>query len=258
MANTNLIIALAFAAIFGTALIWLVLYHTHRYIHQQCLELDTWFHLLAQRETITATHDVENQMDRKAQSKNKFPSRKRNRSRGRSERKRSGKRHSSEDNEVHRRMKDVEVDWPGHMRIKENRPMLQMRDAMHTQPCDQHHFASLGWHDQFQTYPQPTIQPYMHLCDGIPNFRVPIPLPGQPILRTPTAMHESVNNQHRYQQPSTGTSSSTPKSSQSGRPKEKLQCSPKRTRQERKVDYIYICDEYPPIALEGTKRIVPT
>jgi hypothetical protein len=46
MPSTNLIIALVFAALFGIALIWLLFYYTHRYIHLRYLELDHWFHLL--------------------------------------------------------------------------------------------------------------------------------------------------------------------------------------------------------------------
>ncbi|KAF2677886.1 hypothetical protein K458DRAFT_436279 [Lentithecium fluviatile CBS 122367] len=46
MPNKNLIIAIVFAALFGAAILWLAIYHLHRFLHRKCHELGHWFHIL--------------------------------------------------------------------------------------------------------------------------------------------------------------------------------------------------------------------
>ncbi|KAF2864739.1 hypothetical protein BDV95DRAFT_655577 [Massariosphaeria phaeospora] len=46
MASPGLIVAIIFAGLFGTVILWLGVYYLYRYIHQSCLELDHWFHFL--------------------------------------------------------------------------------------------------------------------------------------------------------------------------------------------------------------------
>lgn len=50
MTSASITVAVPLAAIFGALLLWALIYYTHRYIHQKCLGLTHWFHVLARRE----------------------------------------------------------------------------------------------------------------------------------------------------------------------------------------------------------------
>jgi hypothetical protein len=243
MATTNLIIALVFAGIFGTALVYLLLWYIHRYIHKRCLDLDHWFHtLLPHRSKPTQTVYVE------TVEKREHRSRSRKRERGRSERAHSRK-HGSRDRD----------DWPRQRDVERAPPAIPMGAPTYPQqPYGQLYYPPLGWHDQAGQM-------------GYPQHQVPMPwqVPGAPQM-SPLAMgmpqpplpHYQPQYQSRdppqYQQPYAKTmTSDAPKTSRQKSLPVKPKSPAKRARRVQQTDYIHICDEYPPFVLKGLKKAAP-
>ncbi|KAF1964180.1 hypothetical protein BU23DRAFT_71599 [Bimuria novae-zelandiae CBS 107.79] len=50
MGSTSLALAVSLASVFGAILLWALVYYTHRYIHQKCLQIKHWFHVFASPE----------------------------------------------------------------------------------------------------------------------------------------------------------------------------------------------------------------
>ncbi|CAO2651577.1 Nn.00g041470.m01.CDS01 [Neocucurbitaria sp. VM-36] len=259
MPSTNLVIALIFAAIFGTALIWLTLYYVHRYIHQQCLELDHWFHLTALRGLEPQPCCYDKEPGRSIYSKSRSRSTRREKSRGRSQYEKARKRHE-ERSRGYPQAREMNIEWPGQRHTERVQPMLPTSGFMQNQRHEQQFYPLSGWHGKaldggHMAYPQPLSYAQM---DGegaqVLPFAVPAAVPQQSFPPKATAMPKATHYQRRYQQSFTETSSDTPKASQS----EKPPATPKSPLRQRptvnKVDYIHVCDEYPPIVTEALKK----
>ena len=50
MAASGMIVAIVASALFGTAILGIITYYLHRYVHQKCYQLDSWFHWPVKRE----------------------------------------------------------------------------------------------------------------------------------------------------------------------------------------------------------------
>ena len=253
MPSTNLVIALVFAAIFGTALIWLTLYYVHRYIHQQCLELNHWFHFTALREPERQPCCYDKEQGRSIRSKSRSRSARREKSRGRSQYAKARKRHEERSGE-RPQVRDVNMEWLGQRHKERARPLLPTSEFMQNQQHEQQFYPPSGWHGKaldgaHMAYPQMAGQGAQVL-----PFAVPAAVPQQSFPPKATAMPEATHYQRRYQQPCTETSSDTLKDSQP----EKPPATPKSPLRHRpivnEVDYIHVCDEYPPIVIEALKK----
>jgi hypothetical protein len=268
MATTNLIIALVFAGVFGTALIYLALWYIHRYIHQRCLDLEHWFHILLPRHSRPPPTVYVEKGEHRERSKHRSRSSKRER--GRSARAHSRK-HESRD-------RDLNADWPRQRDVERARPSMPMGAPMQPQhPYAQPYYPPLAWHDQTQgaaqpQYPQPMMQPHMPMpwqTQGAPQMSplaMPARMPQQPYPQMAARMPEPAYYQSqyqprdppRYQQPYTETlSSDAPKISRQEGPSAKPKSPAKRPRRVAKVDYKIYCNAYPNIVLEGLEKAAP-
>ena len=235
MKNTNLIIALTFAGILGAALIYLILWYIHRYIHQCCLDLEHWFHVLSSRRSKTCVEKAE------MRETSKQRSRSRQRERGRSE---SRRNYDWKEN----------AEWWRHRDVERMRRMMQL-DAPQ-QLYGPTYYPALGRQDQ-----TPSASLMMYGMAQVAPIAMSTAIPQQSIPQMTTRMQEPAQYQSQYQArdrmqhrqacPKTASSHMS-KTSRDTSPmvKHKL---PKKARAVEKVDYIHICNEYPPIVQEALK-----
>lgn len=241
MKDNNLMIALTFAAIFGAALVYLILWHIHRYIHQRCLDLEHWFHVLSPHPSKTCTEKTE------MRERSKQRSRSRKRERG-----------GSESRRYHDR--DGSADWSRQRDVERARPMMLLDTPQ--QPYGQSYYPAIGWQDPgqgasqmmygqqmpWQNYGMAQMTPLTMPQQPFPQMAARIPEPAQ--HQTPYQTHDGSRHQQAHVEidtPKTGRRKSTtvkPEFTKKAPPVEK-------------VDYIYICDEYPPIIQEALKRAAP-
>ena len=241
---------------------WLALYYIHRCIHQQCLELDHWFH---SKISNTSEPPLCERGDERRHAKSRPRSVRREKSRGRSEYKRY-QRHDQSHNRGQRNSRDAEVEWPGQMNAGGTRRIMQMKGPTQTQPCGQLCYPLVGWHEQTHDMGQmPYQQPRMYLqgpaqaAQAVP-FAMPAASPQQPQQpqpQTATAMPEPAYYPQQYQHPHAETCWDGLRANQPERRHQRSKPSPESARRVNEVDYIHICDEYPPIVLEALERSVP-
>lgn len=253
MPSSNLIVALVFAAIFGTALIWLTLYYVHRYIHQQCLELDHWFHLttLRRHERHPCCDDME--QGRSSHSKIRSRSKRREKSRGRSQ----YEKRSRESPEA----RDVDMQWAGQRHRERAQRMLPASEPMHHQWQEQQFHPSFRWHGQppsgapmVYTQPMPSPQTAEQGAAQASRPTMPAAALQQPFTQKAPAMNEPSHYQRQYQHPHGETRSDTRQGSQREKPSATSKSAQRQRATPKQVDYIHICDEYPPIILEALKK----
>lgn len=256
MPSTNLTIALVFAAVFGTALIWLILYYSYRYIHQRCLDLDHWFHLATLRQPEPQACCYEKNKERGSHSKSRSRSRK-DRHRGRSQYEKHRKRYESRNGESHR----ANIEWPGQKDVRRARPMLPTSEPVPNQWPEQQFYPSFGWPGQApggaqMAYPPPMLYPQIPGQGGahMPPFAMPAAVPLQSFSPKATAMPEPAHYQHQYQQPYAETCSDALKEGQPEKPPARRKPPRKRRPTVDEVDYIHICDEYPPMVLDALNK----
>lgn len=242
MASIGLIVALVFSAIFGAALLWLAIYYVHRYIHQQCLQLEHRFHVLTPRHASWDTCHHEKHTGHDSASERRSKSARRESSRGRSVHKKARRGYNMQ----------AEDGWPVHLRIEKTRPTMQIDAPAHPQSYRQQYYPPLQWQYQMPERGQLEIQPptmYPQISpfapqQVVPQISYPQPaIPGRNTYRRP------------LQRISPETAPNAPKASHLERSAEKPTCptSPRRARRVNMIDYIHICDEYPPIVLEALK-----
>ncbi|KAF1831460.1 hypothetical protein BDW02DRAFT_54997 [Decorospora gaudefroyi] len=267
MANTNLIIALVFAAVFGAALIWLTLWYIHRWIHQRCFDLEHWFHILIPRRSRQPQRVYVERVEQGEDSKHRSRSAKRER--GYSEHARSRKRHESHDREAN-------TGWPRQRDVERARPAMNA-PVQQQQPYGQPYYPSIGWQNPTQgagqmAYPQQALQSQVPMpwpaqgAAGMSPFVMPMVAPQQPLPQMTAQIPEPVQYppqyqarpQPQYQKPYAETmTSDAPKASQRDSSSFKARPPAKRMRPVEQVNYIHICDEYPPFVQEALKKAAP-
>lgn len=230
MTNTSLITALVFASVFGAIIVWLVLFFTHQYIHLRYQELTHWV------QRITADHSTPECCHHEGKRRSRSRSRRRGKSRDDSGRPR--KQYRGRDVESYG-LEDI--DGRQHLETAMARPK-QLLPMEAPQANGQQCFPSVGWQDRAPpispvTYPQPVKYPAFNSRRAA---AIPRPMSHQraPQLPLPKPHPEASVPKHR----------NTP---------QQLQSQPRRTRQADRVDYIHICDEYPPIVLEAMRKSAP-
>jgi len=283
MATTNLIIALVFAGIFGTALVYLGLWYVHCYIHQRCYELEHCFHFLFPSRTrpppVIYVEKVEQrELERyREPSKHRSRSAKRERERGRSERSQTRKYYEGRDVESQRvGYGNGNGNWAGQRDGERARPMMQIVGPQQQQPYGQSYYPPGDWQEEcpgvnFVCH-HPGITQRMpvswqnQVAAQMPSFAMPTGVPQQPFQQTAATMPEPIQYPPQYQprdryphrQPYAETmSTDVPKTNHRRTPPVKPKSPAKRPRRHEKVDFIHICDEYPPIVLEALKEAAP-
>jgi hypothetical protein len=275
MAATNLIIALVFAGIFGAALIYVALWFIHRYIHQRCYEFEHWFHFLFPGQSRPPRCVYIEKAEEREPSNHRLRSAKREQ--GRSGRSQTRKYHEDRDRESNR-ARDAYVDPSRPRDVERARLMIQFNtptQPQQQQPYGQSYYPSLGqeqWPGTNQVGCSPQIQqqiPMPWQAQGVahmPPFAMPTAVPQQPFPQMAARMPKPLQYRPQYQtreqphfrQPYTGTiNSDVPKANQRRTPPTKSKSPGRRARRVEKVDFIHICDEYPPIVLEALKKATP-
>jgi hypothetical protein len=168
------------------------------------------------------------------------------------------------------------------MDVKRVNPMMQMNVPIqpyqqpYGQSFGQPYYPPIGWQDPAQgagqmLYPQPPMQPQMPSpwqaqgAAQMSPFTMPAVMPRQPLPQMPTRMPEPVQYQPRhhardrpqYRHAHTEMRSDTTKTSQQSSLPVKKKYPTKRARKVEEVDYIHICDEYPPIVLDTLGKEAP-
>lgn len=233
MQSTGFIIALVFAAVFGLLLISLILYYTHRYVHQQCLQLDHWFHLVSPWKSAATCCDTEKYLV----CETCLRSRGRSAMRGKS-RERSRKRYRSRD-DGSRRVRQVETGWAAQPKMERPKRLLQMEAPVQNQWFGQPQYHQTLWQGQM---PVPTQVAF--------PTQMPIPIqtafPTQMPYPQPVAGHQ----QTRSEVVSDSKRSNHATVVQEDKPAPRR----KRNRGPDKVDYVHICDELPSFVLKSLKK----
>ena len=136
------------------------------------------------------------------------------------------------------------------------------------QPYGQSYYPAVGWQDPAHGANQMMYgqqMPWQTYCvTQMAPLTMPGPTPQQPfpqmVAKIPQAAHYQTPYQahdgSRHRQAYVETGSHTPKTGRSKSPTVKPKY-PKKARPVGKVDYIYICDEYPPIIQEALKKAAP-
>jgi hypothetical protein len=268
MATTNLIIALIFAGIFGAALVYLGLWYVHRYIHQRCYELEHWFHFLFPSRTRPPPVVYVEKVEPRESSKHRLRSAKRER--GRSERSQTRKYYQGRDLESHR-ARDANAEWTTQRDVERPRPM-QVNAHLQLQQPQQQYQPYGQWYNQSPDGQEPwggLNYSYFHpgRLQQMPPFGIPTAGQQQPFQQMTAMVAEPLQYPPQYQprdrpyhqQPYTEMmSSDVPKVHQRRTPPVKPKSPAKRARRLEKVDFIHICDEYPPIVLEALKKVAPS
>ena len=260
MTNTNLIIALIFAGLFGAALILLALWGIHSYINQRCLDLEHCFHFPSTCRSRPSPFVYVEKVEHRSQSRHRSRSRKGERGR-RSERSQTRKNYAGQ-NHGFDQIRDV----------GSARPMMPFYAPLQAQETyGRQCYPSLGWEEQAQNL-QPMMQqqvPMPWRAQGavqMPPLAMPATVPPQPLHHAKTQMPGYAQHppQHlprgkaQSRRPYAETShSDAPKADQQEGSCIEAESPTKRERRVDRVDYIHICDEYPPIVLEALKKAAP-
>ncbi|KAG9189648.1 hypothetical protein G6011_06516 [Alternaria panax] len=278
MVATNLIIALVFAGIFGAALIYVALWFIHRYIHQGCYELEYWLYSLFSNQLRPPPFVYAEKEEGRESSKHR--SRSVRKERERPARSQTRKYYEDRDRESNR-VGDADLDWSRPRDVERARPMIQFDTPMkphQQQSYGQAYYPSLGqeqWPgaNRFECFPQMQQQlPMSWQAQGVAHmlpFAVSTALPQQAFpemaVRMPEPLQypslyppQSLPRGQQYRKSYTETTGSdVPKGSPRRTPLAKPKSPAKRARRVEKVDFIHICDEYPPIVLERLKNAAP-
>jgi hypothetical protein len=248
MANKNLIIALVFAAVFGTALIWLAIYYIHRYIHLCCLELDHWFHLVTPPQWRSPCQHCEGTGRDVAESSRSRSSRRSERSKSRGGYGRSRTKGGGHGRV--QRMIETDMEWNMFGQGKMPGPRQPLPAASQSHGGQEQYNSWQGWQAQDarqQMYPQ-----YLQV---LPQTTCPQPYPQDSRLTSPFMMpapkpvRSSVSSTPAYHKPLHRTPSKRPEP----------QPKPARNNEHRvhRKDFIHIVDEYPPLVKEVIEKAAP-
>lgn len=248
MPSTSLIVAIVFAALFGGALIWLMVYYVHRYIHQRCLELGHWFHTIISRQHELPVHrNYEEQ--RRGHSK----------PRSRSSRRRKREQRIGQDsqmrmyesrNRADQSMESRYFDGSGRRGMDGGRLTLPMGEPTQNSWGNYQKYASLGWRGpglndmQMPHPPQVAHSQAEHLRRVQPGMVFqPTQQHEEPVI--PDWAQQQYLNMKSYKKVPRAVQ--TGMAAQSVETPQAVETRPGR----RRVDYIQICDEYPPMVQGG-------
>jgi hypothetical protein len=239
MANTNLVVAIVFAALFGAAVLWLAIYYLHRFIHRKCCEFGHWFHLL-----LTHTPEPEDYSHERANNtvSSSYKSRSTRHSRSDKAKPRSEKRHRSRRSSPGDRIRERVQKWS--VETEDSEPV----DAVNHQE-DEYRPAQFEWEDPMEvsselfrsnTDPAMDAEPRRPV---MPQITPPLPLSMPPAISPRIASASPYVQSHIKER----------------RPEEnRLDTEPVATLQSDmepgKTDFIHICDEYPSMVLEALKQ----
>jgi hypothetical protein len=255
MADKNLIIALSFAAVFGAALIWLVLYYIHNYLHRKWVELEHWFHVITPPKWRSPCRHCEG--TGRAVFTEKEKSRSRSRKRVERSRETSRPRHGR----GQRAIEDAE--WNGHGRVQQPRAALPtsspaQRHGMEEQynPWAARQCQAPGGQQIGIRYPQPAMYPQMYPQANLHTspFMMPQQQTPRMAMPVPESMVSSRSTHHKRERKEYAERplERQPKAAQT-KPKPAARGAPK----VRQTDYVHIVDEYPPIVQERIKKNAP-
>lgn len=237
MTNTNLIIAIIFAGSFGLALMFIALWCLSRYIYRCCLNIGQWLHALSpQPPKDPLVVYVENHRSRSRKSE-----------RGRNLDPLRTKRDHESGNFEYEQTGDGSVD---------TRPTVQLCAPVQVQqqPYTPRYYPLL-WQDQTQNIQSVMRhQTSMHWqaqgTPQVPTYATQTTIPQQPNPQMTMEISEPFQGPSRYQPHML----SQPQKCLSA----KARSPEKYARKARKVDYIHICDEYPPFVLEALNKAAPS
>jgi hypothetical protein len=251
MANTNLVIALVFAAIFGTVLIWLAFYYVYRYIHQRCLELDHWFLLTPPQWRSPCRH-----CQGTGRSENE---KSRSRSSRRREKSRSGERRNDSMTRGHvkgERVLGADTEWNviGREQIQRLGYSLPTSPSVQRRGEEEQYGPWQGWRAQANSGQQMYPQAYPQLPHVFPQTALQHPYTQDGRLTSPFTMLaarpvlSSMPRAPNYQKP--------PRKAYTVRSQLQVKSQPARkdNLRTRKTDYIHIVDDYPPIVKEAIMK----
>lgn len=253
MASIGFIVALVFASVFGLILIWLILYYTHRHIHQQCLKLDHWFHLISPRTTPAVCCDLEKYLDCETCMRYRLELARPEKARGRSGNESFQKTHRSRLN-LGYGINDVNVEWHAQPKVARSRRMLApVQDQWYGQPACQ----QIPWQEQIPTTAPGTHKkpaPYSQMLPrGAKPFLVPRYVTRAAFVPQVATMPAPANNQdHRQNQPSSDVRSDSTRVRYPQRHQDNVTTRRKCEDGIRKVDY-FGC-EVPSDVLNGLKK----
>jgi hypothetical protein len=263
MSSTSLVIAVVFAGIFGTALVWLAIYCIHRYIHMSCLKLDHWFHVHVLippgwRSPCRHCEGTGRKVKTREKSRSSSSRRRRNRSASR------GRRCTSRHDGRGQRMIDADTEWHGIGREQEHvqvqRPTLPSSQSMQDQQYD-------PWQGQISGAPQmyPAYQQSMMYPQAYPHtYRQTFQQPWHPNATMPDPAHQQTIHIPIHIPPTSAYSTpvypKVPRRAYTER--SKSQTSPKAAPKERsrvhRDDFLHIVDDYPPIIKNSLKKTATT
>jgi hypothetical protein len=263
-------------------LIYVALWFIHRYINQRCYEFEHWFHFLFPSQSRPPQCMYVEKAKQREPSKHR--SRYTKREWGRSERSQTRKYYEDRHGES-QGARDANADWSRPRDVERARPAIQLDTLM--QPQQQQAYGrsyhpSLGWQEQWPGANQVERAHYLPMQQHIPMpwqaqgaaqtppFAIPTAVPQHPFPQMAARMPEPLQyspqyptqyqprGRSHYQQPYTETiSSDTPKANRRRTPPVKPRSPAKRVHRAEKVDFIHMCDEYPPIVLEALKKATP-
>jgi hypothetical protein len=258
VANKNLIIALVFAAVFGTALIWLAIYYIHRYIHLRCLELDHWFHLLTPPQWRSPCRHCEGTGRDVADKTRSRSSRRRERSRSRGRYERSGIRGGGHGRV--QRMIETDTEWDAfrpEMMKRPRQPLPAVSQVMQSPRGQEQYNPWQAWQVQNvgqQMYPQ-VFQQYPQYPQAFPQnthsqpYQQDARLTSPFMMPAPKTVGSSASSAPAYYKP--------PRKAASERPEPPRKPAQEKEHRVHREDFIHIVDEYPPLVKEAITKAAP-
>lgn len=262
MLSTSLVIAIVFAGIFGTALIWLTFYCVHRYIHMFCLELNHWLHvhvLIPPAWRSPCRHCEGTGRKVKPREKSRSSSARRRRGRSTSRGRRGTSRHSRG-----LRMIEADTEWQGIGREQEEmrrpRPTLPssqaMQDPVSEQQYDPWQGQMSGAQQMYPAYQQSAMYPQAYANTYQQSFQqpwhhnaaMPAPVHQQTILIPIHIPPSSAYSTPVY--PKVPRRAYTERSESQASRKAPL----KERSRVRRNDFLHIVDDYPPIIKNSSKK----
>ncbi|KAF2821310.1 hypothetical protein CC86DRAFT_411008 [Ophiobolus disseminans] len=274
MPNTNLIVAFVFAALFGSALLYLAIYFIHEYIHRRCLELDHWLRRITPPQWRRPCRHCEGTglgLDVKEKSRSR--SKGRSRSRGRKERSR-GRRGDV-------RMIEAGTEWSDEGMVQRPRQVLPASPMIRGGGMEEQYNPWQDWQGQNGgaqqmgigypqggaqqmgiAYPQAPVFPHVHaqmhpqMCQQpfpqAQQFMMPVPVPQQQDPCVAMPIPASVSSMPTYHKPHKAYTALFEQSQRAAQPKPKAKA--KRVHKVQETDFIHFVDDYPPIIKESLKK----
>jgi len=266
MSSTSLVVAIVFAGILGTALVWLAFYCVHRYIHMFCLELDHWLHvhvLIPAAWRSPCRHCEGTGRKVKPREKSRSSSSRQRRDRSTSRGRRGASRHGRG-----QRMIEADTEWQGIGReeeeMRKSRPALPSSQSMQgpglEQQYDPWQGQMSGAQQMYPAYQQSTMYPqaYQH------TYQQTFQQPWHQNATMPAPMHQQTVHIPIHIPPSSAYSTpvypKVPRRAYTERSESQAsrKVVPKERSRVRRDDFLHIVDDYPPIIKKSLKKTTAT